>query len=232
MCISQKVRKRKWVINMYTILVEDTNELTTSIRERIMCKSKLVDQLHFLANPVYKDIDMSEFTVMMEYTLPVSKTYRTEYLVRSEELYKGKLEYKLPFDTALTSEPGNIEVQLTFVDVTMNETGETLQYVRHTTPTTITITPISAWSDMIPDSVLTPLDQRLLEVIALNKQLSDIVNTIDETKADNLKFKNNILQLLSHQKEIGDSVDLTPIINPDPDDPTGESKQEIKIVEF
>ena len=85
---------------------------------------------------------------------------------------------------------------------------------------------------MIPDSVLTPLDQRLLEVIALNKQLSDIVNTIDETKADNLKFKNNILQLLSHQKEIGDSVDLTPIINPDPDDPTGESKQEIKIVEF
>lgn len=204
---------------MYTILVEDTNELTTSIKERIMCKSKLVDQLHFLANPTYKDIDMSDFTVLMEYTLPVSKTYRTEYLVRSDELYKEKLEYKLPFDTALTSEPGNIEVQLTFSDVIMNEDGKPIQYVRHTTPTTITITPISAWSDMIPDSALTPLDQRLLEVIALNKQLSDIVSTIDDTKADDISYEDNTLQLMSNGKKIGTSHVL-------------DQQKEFEVVEF
>ena len=98
---------------MYTILVKDTNELSITVKERIMQRSKLIDNLHFLVNPLYKDeIDMTGFTVMMEYILPVSKKYRTEVLTLSEELYKEKLEYKLPFDTKLTEEAGNIEVQL------------------------------------------------------------------------------------------------------------------------
>jgi hypothetical protein len=84
---------------MYTILVNESNELITSVKERIMQRSKLVDNLHFLAEPMYKGIDMSDFTVMMEYIMPVSREYQTEILVRSNELYKGKLEYKLPFDT-------------------------------------------------------------------------------------------------------------------------------------
>lgn len=58
---------------------------------------------------------MKDCTVVMEYTLPVSKKYRTEFLVASEELYKDYVEYTLPFDTKLTSEAGDIEVQLTKV---------------------------------------------------------------------------------------------------------------------
>ena len=60
---------------MYTILVNDDNTLTTSIRERIMQRSKLVDSLHFLVYPTYKGLDMTDFTVTMEYILPVSKEY-------------------------------------------------------------------------------------------------------------------------------------------------------------
>ena len=56
---------------------------------------------------------MKDCTVVMEYILPVSKKYRTEFLVASEELYKDYVEYTLPFDTKLTSEAGDIEVQLT-----------------------------------------------------------------------------------------------------------------------
>ena len=33
---------------MYTILVTESNELVTSVKERIMQRSKLVDSLHFL----------------------------------------------------------------------------------------------------------------------------------------------------------------------------------------
>ena len=76
---------------MYTILVNNDNTLVTSIKERIMQRSKLVDSLHFLADTIYKDIDMTDFTVTLEYVLPVSKEYKTEILVRSEELYKDKL---------------------------------------------------------------------------------------------------------------------------------------------
>ena len=63
---------------MYTILVNQDNTMTTSVRERIMQRSKLVDSLHFLVEPIYKELDMSDFTVVMEYILPVSKEYKSE----------------------------------------------------------------------------------------------------------------------------------------------------------
>jgi len=105
---------------MYTIILNENNQLTVSVRERIMQRSKLVDSLHFLVDPIYKGINMAEFTVMMEYVLPVSREYITEVLVKKEELYKDKLEYILPFDTCLTREAGDIEVQLTFLKVDLD----------------------------------------------------------------------------------------------------------------
>ena len=62
---------------MYTLLVNEKNEIVTTVKERIMQRSKLVDDLHFLVEPIYKGIDMSDFTVMMEYILPVSREYNT-----------------------------------------------------------------------------------------------------------------------------------------------------------
>ena len=70
---------------LYTILINDDNTLTTSVRERIMQRSKLVDSLHFLCPPTYKELDMTDFTVTLEYILPVSREYKTEELVKSEE---------------------------------------------------------------------------------------------------------------------------------------------------
>lgn len=42
---------------MYTLLLNNNNELITTVKERIMQRSKLVDNLHFLVEPNYKDID-------------------------------------------------------------------------------------------------------------------------------------------------------------------------------
>ena len=39
---------------MYTILVNDDNTLVTSVRERIMQHSKLMNSLRFLVNPKYE----------------------------------------------------------------------------------------------------------------------------------------------------------------------------------
>ena len=46
---------------MYTLLITENNELITSIQERIMQRSKLIDKLHFLTAPMYKDHDMRAF---------------------------------------------------------------------------------------------------------------------------------------------------------------------------
>ena len=159
---------------MYTILVNDNNELVTTVKERIMQRSKLVDDLHFLVAPTYKNIDMSDFAVTMEYVLPISREYKTENLVKSDELYKEKLEYKLPFDTCLTKEHGKVEVQLTFTKVALNAEGKSIQQVRKTSPAVITIVPISAWSDMIADSALTALDQRILQTQAMIEAASEL----------------------------------------------------------
>lgn len=195
---------------MYTILLNETNELITSVRERIMQRSKLVDNLHFLADPIYKGIDMSDFTVMLEYLTPVSREYRTEILVKSEELYKEKLEYKLPFDTNLTREAGDIEAQLTFIKVSMDADGNSTQQVRKTSPTIITILPISAWSDIIADSALSALDQRLIQTQAMIQATEEMVNYLDSTKADNIIYDDETqsLQLTANGKLIGNSVTI------------------------
>ena len=41
--------------------------------------------------------------------------------------------------------------------------GNNIQQVRKTSPTTIKILPISAWSDVIADSALGAIDQRLIQ---------------------------------------------------------------------
>ena len=199
---------RKWC-DMYTILLNETNELTTSIREKIMQRSKLVDALHFLVDPIYKGIDMSDFTVIMEYLLPVSREYKTEILVKSDALYKDKLEYKLPIDTNLTREAGKVEVQLTFIKVELDADGNSLQRVRKTRATTITILPITAWSDVIADSALTALDQRLIQVNAAIEAANELNDYLSATKADNIVVneETNTIQLTSNGIPIGNAIE-------------------------
>lgn len=193
---------------MYTFLINADNTITASLTERIMQRSKLVDNLHFLADTIYSGVDMTDYTVLLEYKLPVSKSYKTEILKKSTELYKNKLEYKLPFDTNLTSEAGDIEFWLTFSDVEMTDEGETIQHVRKVGPGVVHIIPINNWADVVPDEALSSLDQRLIELIALNKSMYDQLNINLDGKADNIKYQNNILQLTSNGKEIGNAVEI------------------------
>ena len=177
---------------MYTILVSDSHELIKSQTERIMQRSKLIDKLHILVPPKRNDVDMSEFNVTMEYILPISRKYCIETLILSDELYKDRLEYILPFDTKLTSEAGDIEIQLTFTKVEMGEDGSDKSIVRKTGSTTITILPISAWSDFIPDDALTSLDQRLIKMDSQIKALSEMQNEIFDGSFDDSDYNDDV----------------------------------------
>lgn len=212
---------------MYVILVNDDDSLYGSKKERIMQRSKCVDNLIFMVNPIYRNTyDMTNATVMLEYLRPISHKYETEFLVLSDERYNGFLQYKLPFDTNLTAEHGNLELQLTFVYTDLDENGKGIQRVRKTSPTTIEIIPISAWSDIIPDSALTPLDQRLIVMGAQIRAIEEMNQIAMDSKADNIKYdeKTNELQLLSGEKEIGNKVTLK----------TGETSLEdgVPVVDF
>ena len=196
---------------MYTILINDDNTLTTSVRERIMQRSKLVDSLHFLCPQTYKELDMADFTVTLEYILPVSREYKTEELVKSDELYKEMLEYILPFDTDLTKEAGEIEVKLTFSKVDLDEDGNDIQYVRKISATTITIVPIETWCDIIPDKALDAIDQRIIKTDAQIKALLDANEITRLEKADNIVLDGETkeLYLTADGEQIGDKVKLS-----------------------
>ena len=251
---------------MYTILVNDDNALVTSVRERIMQRSKLMNSLHFLVNPKYEidtvkydntstdtsDItedtttsdattlkeksdgevtvepvvvdgiaDMSKFTVMLEYLTPVSKQYKSEILTLTVDdegkpkTYKDRLEYKLPFDTYLTSEVGDIEVQLTFTAADLDADGKGYQYVRKTSTAAITITPISAWSDIVPDKALNAIDQRLLETQKQIKALEELNDISAVAKADNITLdsETNTITLTANGEKIGDAISISELGN-------------------
>lgn len=193
---------------MYTILICDDNSLMTTKRERIMQRSKLVDNLQFLVPHFYNELDMSDYTVQLEYIMPCSKRYRTEILRLSDEMYKDHLRYLLPFDTKLTAEFGEIEVQLTFAKADLDADGKDVQRVRKTSATTINIVPISAWSDIIPDSALSAIDERLIKLDAQMRGMNDYINALDTNKVDNLVYddKNETLQLSANGVGVGSKI--------------------------
>ena len=201
---------------MYVILVNPDDSLYGSKKERLMQRQKLVNKIVFISDPIYNGIDMTNATVMLEYLLPVSKRYMTEILTLSKKRYKDCfLQYELPLDTKFSSEAGEVQLQLTFAKTELDEYGNDIQRVRKTSPTTITITPITAWSDIIPDSALEGLDQRLIAMNAQIQALDDYMNVIESNKADNIVYDKikETLQLSSNGVKIGDKVSVKDMLS-------------------
>ena len=195
---------------MYTILICDDNTLMTTKRERIMQRSKLVDTLQFLVPQFYRGLNMSDCTVQLEYNLPCSKKYCTEILELSDEMYKDHLKYLLPFDTKITSESGEIQIQLTFVKTDLDTKGNGIQRVRKTSATTIDVIPISAWSDIIPDSALSAIDERLIKLDAQMRGMNELANLLNDNQVDNLVYdsKEDTLQLSAKGVRVGNKVSV------------------------
>lgn len=231
---------------MYTILVNLDNSLTKSKVERIMQGSSMVDQLHFLVDPEYKGQNMQNYTLAVEYTLPQSKKkYKVELLAPSDELYKGKLEYIVPFDTDLTAESGEVSVKLLFMYLEMDAEGNFIEHTRATDCTYITITPVEQWSSYIPNANLDSIAQMVLKTQAQIEQIKGYAEIISTNKADDLSYENNELQLTSNGQKIGTPVTISssaedlkdgvPVVDLDnaiikPEDPEGN--EESNVIEF
>lgn len=235
---------------MYVVLINKDNSLSAPKKQRIIQRSKLVDTLWFLVEPMYNGHNMANATVLLEYLKPISKKYCTEILVLSGDRYKDHLKYTLPVDTEFTDEHGSVELQLTFIYVDIDADGKPIQKVRKTAPSIkIEVVPVSAWSDIIPDSALSVIDQRIIKTDAQIKALNDMNEVMNNTKADNLVYDGEKLQLTANGNKIGNSVDITssgeaikdgvPVVDfsnitdfVTPDDSTPEDKENDNVVEF
>lgn len=203
----------------YVFLLENDNEIFTSHREVLMQRSKLVDEIWFLVNPKYKtcENDMSVFSVVLEYILPNSKSYHSLELVQDNEGYKEYLKYVVPLDSNLSSESGDIQLQLSFVYVGLDADGNGVQKVRKTKPAILHITPIAAWGDIIPDASLAAIDQRIIKTQAQIKELEQLADVLDGSVniVDNLVYDDDdeTLQLSANGVGVGDKVSVKDILD-------------------
>ena len=106
----------------------------------------------------------------------------------SEERYEEYLKYVLPVDTNLTKEWGDIQLNLTFTLLDIDDNGNVIQRVRKTTNHILKITQLPNWDSFVPDSALSALDQRILKQDAQIKALEELVSVIDNNKVDNLVY--------------------------------------------
>lgn len=201
----------------YTIIVCDDNSLYGSCKRKIMQREKLFNKLWFLVPPCYNGYDMSECTVTMRYLLPISREFKTETLVLSEERYEEYLKYVLPVDTCFTSEYGDIELNLTFTMLDVDAEGNIVQRVRKTDNHNLTITPIPNWDNIIPDSALSALDQRILKQDAQIKALTDLADAFNggSNMVDNIMYNeaDDTLQLTANGVGVGDKVSVKNMID-------------------
>ena len=196
---------------MYTILVKDDNTLVTTIRTNIMHRSSMVDGFRVLVDPTYnaeEKFDMRTFQCIVEYKTPISDTYTPEVLTPLDELYKDKLEYRLPVDTKITSEVGDIEFKFMFVRADMDSDGNVIERVRKTSSSTIKVLPVAKWSDYIADAKLDSIAQVLLMNQAVANQLGAYADMLNDTKADSIAKdeETHEFYLTANGKEIGNRV--------------------------
>lgn len=219
----------------YTIIVCDDNTLYGSHKRKIIQREKLFNKLWFLVPPCYNGYDMSQCSVTMRYLLPISKEFRTETLVLSDEKYEEYLKYVLPVDTCFTKEWGDIELNLTFTMLDVDADGNIVQRVRKTENHTLTITKIPDWDSIVPDSSLAAIDQRIIMQSAQIKALESLANTLDNNKVDNLVYndKEETLQLSAKGIGIGNKVsvrdmldDGIPVVDLDSDNSDEDSNKD------
>ena len=192
----------------YTIIVCDDNSLYGSCKKKIMQREKLFNELWILAPSCYNGYNMSRCTVIIRYLMPISKEFKTETLVLSDEKYEEYLRYTIPIDTCLTKEFGDIRLNLTFIMLDKDENGNVVQRVRKTDDYVLTVTKISDWDSVVPDEALQAIDQRIIAQSAQIRALEELANAFDATQVDNLIYNENTneLQLSANGNEIGNKV--------------------------
>lgn len=161
---------------MYTLKITDENTVVTTVKEKLVERSNYVDNIQIVVAKLYRgQIDMSDATVYMKYTLPISNKIKMVTLTPNDLTYEDDyIQYLIPVEAYLTAEAGDIEVSFTFYKLISNEDDSITSYVRKTQSGVIHISPLAAFDKYEPSEYLDEIDQRLLVMEGLQKDMMAI----------------------------------------------------------
>lgn len=195
---------------MHTLLVNKDNTFTTTHAERIVQRSKLTNTIHILVPNDYHGVKMNECLAIMYYKLPISGEWHPMELTPSEELYKESyVEYKFMADTWLTSEYGDVEIELKFYKVSMSEGINIDQYVRKVTDGVIHISASKDWASGIADSLLDSVDQRIIQLMMIQNRQDEMITESQNNCPTSLAITDGKMHLINAIGEKkGDAFDI------------------------
>lgn len=195
---------------MYTVLIKNDNTAIVTERQRIMQNSKLVDVLQIVVPKLYNDLEMAQYNARIEYLTPINhKLGYVELEIADADYKTDYLLYKLKLDTNLTSEVGDVEFSMTFIEVSMSEDGTVETPVRKIDPFKMTVIPIANWF-VAPDSALSELDQRIIANQEAIKAIADLQSVSALSKLDDIKLdtETNMLYGVSDGVKKGEGIKL------------------------
>lgn len=176
---------------MFTLVISDNNSVVASQRDTIMQRSNIVDNIQILVPRYYRgQIDLSTFRLYMKYTLPISRKIKMAELQINDLDYnrKNHIQYVLPANIPITAEPGDIEVSFTFLSLVADEDGSYKSYIRKTEPGVIPITPVAVFEQYEPDELFGEIDQRLLALEAVSKDLDQLSQNIYDNMVTDVRL--------------------------------------------
>lgn len=216
---------------MNSFLLKDDYTVMKSIKKPVMEKSTGIDVLYFISPKTIGGYDMTDgFNLVMEYLKPVSKKVKIETLTLVDSDYEGDyLRYCLPLNTEVTEEPGEVEINLTYMGVSLDEDGKSHEHICPFAPTYLTIVPISSWFTA-SDEAMT----QLAEIYTANQRqiqaLSDLANMLNQNKADDIKLdiESGEIYVVSGTKKLGTGIMLEELAN-EITEVAGNSEGNVKI---
>ena len=218
---------------MYTLKITDENTVTTTVKETLMERSNYVDKIQIVTSKMYREqIDMSAATVYMKYKLPVSNKIKlTQLTVNNLEYETNYIHYLIPVDAAITAEAGDIEVSFTFLKLIANEDSTYTSYVRKTTSGVIHITPLVQFDKYEPSEMFTEVDQRLLVLEGLIKDLDAQNKAAYEGMVKDIRLdtdKKKITLTNRNDEDTGEGIVVKNLSNMIAEDLTGKDPDEVQ----
>lgn len=173
---------------MFRVLVRNDNSVIVTENQRIMQGSKLVDVLQIIVPKTYNELNMQECTAYLNFITPINhKIDQVELTITDDNYENDYLCYQMSVNTNLTTEVGDIQFFLEFIQVDMTEAGEVKTSVRKTDVFIMSIIPVADWF-VLPDELLNTLDQRLIAQQQAIKAMADLQSTLAEDKLDDIKL--------------------------------------------
>lgn len=218
-----------------TYLINDDNSITHTVKEPVVEKTNCVDEIQFICSKKYNGYTMSEFDVVIEYILPISKTNRVIKLTLADSNYKNNyLRYTLPttqLTTSLTAEVGEVEMSISFMKAELDYDGNTIERVRYCSNTAkLNILPLTSWLK-ISDEGLSDLTAMYLENKKTAIALSELANVLSATKADGIKLTDDFIALTSNGETVGEEIPLE-TLNEKLVNVGGETTGNVKFIEI